>query len=357
MKILFVTPGYPPDIGGIENVVKELSVRMSQSGNSVYVLTTSKKEIGMEKVSELLTVERVRSISPNNSYHLPIGLGKRLREIRGQFDIIHAHGYHSFPALVSYLNRGDTPFVISCHYHRNSHKFFRNILLKPYKLLTWNMINKSRCVFCVSKAEETLVKEDFSPKRTEVIHNGVITPLLGTIEENNEYRIVMLGRLEKYKNQEIGIEFVQGNPKYQLDIIGDGPDYARLRRLVESEGLTERVRFHRGISEQEKAQILARSSVLFSLSNHESFGLVILEAISMGIPTVASDLPSHREISHELEYGVYLVNQYDQNDISSAVKEIDIQKGGYGNKNIERFHWSNITDRYLNTYESLIKQN
>ena len=354
MRILFVTPGYPPDIGGIENVVKELSERMSDSGNQIYVLATSKKKIGVERISEHLTIERVRAISPNNAYHYPIGLGKRLRALRGQFDIIHAHGYHSLPALVSYLNRGKTPFVISCHYHRHSHKLFRNILLKPYKLLAKKMINGSRCVFCVSKAEESLVKEDFLPVRCEVIHNGVSAQRFNDNERNNEDRIVMIGRLERYKNQELGIEFIKVNPQYKLEIIGDGPDFGRLRKIVESEGIGDRVSFHRGISEGDKNRILAKCSVLFSLSNHESFGLVILEAVSRGIPVIASDIPSHREIYDALKCGVNLVDQNDLEKISLAVKNIDLWKGDLENKNIEKFHWGEITVRYLEAYESLM---
>ena len=58
MNVLFVTPGFPPDIGGIENVVAQLSHEMSLRGNGVHVLSTTndKNRVGIERVSDLLTV-------------------------------------------------------------------------------------------------------------------------------------------------------------------------------------------------------------------------------------------------------------------------------------------------------------
>tara|TARA_B100001250_G_scaffold413658_1_gene448520 strand:+ start:1041 stop:2105 length:1065 start_codon:yes stop_codon:yes gene_type:complete len=354
MRILFVAPGYPPDIGGIESVVQQLSIEMSENGNQVYVLAASRSGFGVQKISKNLTVERLRSISPNNSYHLPIGLGRRLRALREEYDLVHAHGYHSFPALVSFLYRGNTPFFISCHYHRYSHKAFRNFLLKPYKTIASKMVNRSHCVFCVSGAEKSLVEEDFKPKSCKVIHNGVAYPEKIIDGSKNENRIVMIGRLEKYKNQEVAIRFLKKNNEYKLDLVGDGPDFQRLRKIVRNEELGDRVVFHGRVSEKDKNRIISRCSALLTLSEHESFGLVILEALSMGKPVMASDIPSHREIFEEVGDGVILVDQNNIEEIILKMHDIESYQGNVENEKIEKFRWGRIAEDYLRAYNEIL---
>ncbi len=349
-----MTPGYPPDIGGIENVVQNLSEEMSKKGNEIYVLAASRSELGVERISENLIIERFRSISPNNSYHYPIGLKGRLKAIREDFDIIHAHGYHSFPALVSFLNRGKVPFFISCHYHRHSHKAFRNFLLKVYKIIAKRMVNFADCVFCVSRAEEILVKEDFEPKDCKVIHNGVVFPNIDTDDEICEDRIVMIGRLERYKNQENAIKFLKRNQNYKLDLVGDGPDFQRLRKIVGEEDLEERVVFHGRVSEKDRDLIISRAKALFTLSEHESFGLVILESLSMGKPVIASDIPSHREIFEEVGDGVILVDQNNIEEITLKMQDIEAYRGRVRNENVEKFRWKRIAEEYLSVYKKMV---
>ena len=330
---LIITRNFPPDIGGIENVVGQLSEEMSLRGNSVYVLSTTndKKRVGVEKLSDFLRVERIPAFSPKGAYHFPIGLRRRMRQIRGDFDIIHAHGYHSFPGLVAYANRGSTPFVFSCHYHRKSHKFFRNMLLIPYRKIAKRMVNGSDCVFCVSKAEKELVIHDFSPKKCEVLHNGVSIEEVDSSIGKRQESLVMIGRLERYKNHHIAIESLTKIPTICLDIIGDGPEYSRLEKMVISNGLETRVKFHRGVTEKKKMKILTRSSALLTLSDHESFGLVILEAASVGTSVIASKIPSHEEISAKLETGVTLVNTNSIEEITQAIS--DYQSGKFVKQN------------------------
>ena len=210
------------------------------------------------------------------------------------------------------------------------------------------------CVFCVSRAEKILVEEDFEPKSCKVIHNGVALPEIDTEESAHENRIVMIGRLERYKNQETAIRFLKRSQKYNLDLIGNGPDYQRLRNIVRDEGLGDRVVFHGEVSEKEKGQILSRCSALFTLSDHESFGLVILESIGMGKPVIASDIPSHREIYEEVGDGVNLVNQNNIDEIILKMQDIESHQGKVKNDNIEKFRWGKITEDYLREYRKIL---
>ena len=63
--------------------------------------------------------------------------------------------------------------------------------------------------------------------------------------------LVMIGRLERYKNHHIAIESLTKIPTICLDIIGDGPEYSRLEKMVISNGLETRVKFHRSYRKEE----------------------------------------------------------------------------------------------------------
>ena len=102
-------------------------------------------------------------------------------------------------------------------------------------------------------------------------------------------------------------------------------------------------------------EILTRSSALLTLSDHESFGLVILEAASVGTSVIASKIPSHEEISAKLETGVTLVNTNSIEEITQAIRESLDRRDSEINENIEKFHWRKIADEYLALYGEIIK--
>ena len=352
MKILYVSPGFPPDIGGIEEVVRRLSVELSENGDMVKVLapTNNREMIGEFQINENLTVERVKGYSPGGSYHFSPEIGRKVKQIADDFDLIHAHGYHAFPSMHAFLSRGGTPFVLSCHYHGRSHSSFRNLLLRIYRPFGGRMVRKSDCVFLVSAAEKKVLESHFRPNMTAVIHNGHSVP--ENTEKRSKGRIVSIGRLESYKNHAITIDCVLKNPALELDIIGDGPEYSRLRKKVEASKAGNRVRFHRGADDEEKWKIVGGASCLVSLSEIESFGMVLVEGASMGLRVVASNIPSHREIAEVLG-GIELVDIKDPSTLESSIVNAAMGKE-LSYKGIKRFHWSEVSKRYLEVYREIL---
>ena len=352
MKILYVSPGFPPDIGGIEEVVRRLSMEISENGDRVRVLAPTNKRdmIGEFQVNDNLTVERVRGYSPSGAYHFSPEIGRRVKEIAGDFDLIHAHGYHAFPSMHAFLSRGRTPFFLSCHYHGRSHSFFRNVLLRMYRPFGRRMVQKSDCVFLVSAAEKKVLESHFRPNMTAVIHNGHSVP--ENTEKKSKGRIVSIGRLESYKNHAITIDCVLKNPDLELDIIGDGPEYSRLSKKVEDSKAGDRIRFYRGVSDEEKWKILGKASCLVSLSEIESFGIVLVEAASMGLRVVASDIPSHREIAESLD-GLELVNAKNSEEVEDSINSA-ASSDSIAYRGIEKFEWSRVSERYLEEYRKIL---
>ncbi|WP_420383835.1 glycosyltransferase family 4 protein [Novosphingobium sp.] len=105
-------------------------------------------------------------------------------------------------------------------------------------------------------------------------------------------KLCFVGRLVPYKNADIAIRAscdLLRLGKAHFDIVGDGPERARLVQIVQELGISDRVTFHGWRSHSEVAAILGRSDLLVFPSIREFGGGVVLEAMAAGtVPVVAS---------------------------------------------------------------------
>ncbi len=115
--------------------------------------------------------------------------------------------------------------------------------------------------------------------------------------------LVFVGRLELNKGvHELLALFETLAPRFpelRLRVVGDGPERAALERQLTAVGLIGRVEMVGAVApEQVEAEL--RSADLFVFpSHHESWGLALVEAMAVGLPVVASDIPGIREATGE----------------------------------------------------------
>jgi len=108
-------------------------------------------------------------------------------------------------------------------------------------------------------------------------------------------RLIAIGRLNSYKRFDWLIRAVASTSAvHSLDLIGEGPDRPRLEALArELMPVSCSVRFHGRVSEERKQQLMAEADLLVLPADrcNEAFGIVQLEAMACGIPSLAFDLP------------------------------------------------------------------
>ena len=358
MRILLVSHRYSPDIGGIEEVVGQHARILVEKGNDVRVITTS-KDRGMigEREEEGVKINRFACFSPNDAYFFSGKMGRYVGAIAEEYDIIHAHNYHAFPALHAFRNRRTKPFVLSAHYHGGSNSKLRNLLLGPYKLLSRKMVEGSDAIVCVSESEKNILERDFRLPETYVNHNAVEVEGFELGQKKDE--ICVVGRLEKYKNVDkviLALEEakLEGIRDLTLNIIGDGPDKKRLEGIVSKRGLSESVVFHGFVSEEEKGSIIGSCSCLLTLSSHESFGITIIEAAKHGLRVIASEIPPHRELATILGEGVSLVNPRNVSGTAELIIDCINNKKRPVFDNIVDFSWERNIERLSRIYEQTI---
>jgi glycosyltransferase involved in cell wall biosynthesis len=112
------------------------------------------------------------------------------------------------------------------------------------------------------------------------------------------WSVVFIGRLVSTKGVHILLQAIHElrDLEFQLHIVGDGPERARLEADVRSLGLEERVVFHGSLVGDEREQVLAKAKIVVMPSLCETFGLVALENMARGKVLIASGIGPLSEV-------------------------------------------------------------
>ncbi len=127
IRVLHVSPSFPPDKGGIANHVSNLCIYLTKQGNNISIIAPKSihnkiesKVKGFEHIHRTSSFYLPRWPYPTlRSVSIPIDLGLRMGSFiqKGSFDIIHAHGHH-YPIswlAINYAKKYDVPCVLTLH--------------------------------------------------------------------------------------------------------------------------------------------------------------------------------------------------------------------------------------------------
>lgn len=390
MKILMLTWEYPPRIvGGIARVVHDLSKRLIKDGHEVTVVTyrdnAGVPEYENDKGVNVYRVDNYM-IHPNNFIdwimQLNFNLIAKATEIinkEGGFDVIHAHDWLVTYAAKSLKNAYDIPIVATIHATeagRNSgiHDDTQRYINDTEWLLTY-------------EATEVIVNSNFMKNdlqrlfglpydKINVIPNGINLNNFTGIERDYDFRrqyamdnekiILYVGRLVYEK----GIQhLIAAMPKIlsnyhdaKLVIAGKGGMIDDLKAETSSLGLDNKVYFT-GYMDSKKVQKMYKcADVAVFPSTYEPFGIVALESMLAGVPTVVSDVGGLDEI---VTHGVDGMKSYagNPNSIADSVTALlyDHQLATNISKKArqkvkEQFNWEKIAQDTHFTYEKAICQ-
>ncbi|MBI5578627.1 MAG: glycosyltransferase family 4 protein [Deltaproteobacteria bacterium] len=140
---------------------------------------------------------------------------------------------------------------------------------------------------------------------------------------NGEY-ILFIGTLEPRKNLKTLIlayhRLNQKKPIGPLMVVGGrGWGYEDIFRLVSNLGLEKKVIFTGFIDDREKFNLLQRATVFVYPSLYEGFGIPVLEALSLGVPTITSNVSSMPEVAGD---AALLVDPLNVCQLSAALKDL-----------------------------------
>lgn len=303
--MLLVSPGFPPELGGIERHVSRLATGLIEDAGWEVTVATFAGPDAPYATGEVrgAVVHRFPLDVQRTAYRWSGDLRRWLAEHHASFDVVHVHGYHSLPALAAAAAK-PAAWVFTPHYHGTGHTPVRRVLHRGYRPAGRWLMRRAGAVVCVSEAEAALVTRHFpgTVGRVSVIPNGVDQPDI-SVPPMSTGKVVVLssGRLEEYKGVEGVVQAAQElEDRFTIVITGEGPQLETLRRLVERLEVAGRVQLMGNLPLPELQRWQRSATVYVTLSTSEAFNLGAYEAASAGARIVASDIPAHREMLHRL---------------------------------------------------------
>ncbi len=183
--------------------------------------------------------------------------------------------------------------------------------------------------------KKDLIAWDIPSTNITVIHAGLIRPKIKKLPPKEKNKtIIYLGALAKDKGVEDALivfsQLTQISPDWQFWVVGKAdPRYLnKLIIQVKHLNLDKKIKFWGFVTENKKFELLARAHILLNPSIREGWGLVVIEAASVGTPTIAFDVAGLQDSIVNGKTGI-LVKKYLVEDLTKAVVDLINDSGLY----------------------------
>ncbi len=299
-----------PSHGGSGIVATELGLAMAARGNEVHFISYA-PPVRLKGYTENVQFHQVITDNYPVFHHPPytLSLATKLVEVACEHDLDLVHVHYAIPhATCAFLARemlGERGLPTVTTLHGTD---ITLVGVQPaFHTAVRFSIEQSDGVTAVSEWLRARTLEAFRIKKPiEVIPNFVDTGrfapgarALGRSSFLCQGRKVIMhaSNFRAVKNIPGVIRIfhrIQEQVPANLVLIGDGPELPTAHEMVRSLGLTDRVYFL-GIQDA-MDELLVQTDLLLLPSDHESFGLVALEAMSAGVPVIATDRGGTREL-------------------------------------------------------------
>ena len=361
-----------PSIGGSGLVATQLGIHLAERGHDVHFISYA-------------TPFKLQHYRPRIQFHAvdPIeyplfhqtlytfSLTAKIIEVVEQFDLDIVHAHYSIPhSLCAHLAREITgrDFRIVTTLHGTD----VTIVGQDRPLFPINKygIEKSDHVTTVSGFQRDYTKARLGiAKEIEVIYNFIDPEAFKPREQPQrclappEERLIMhIGNFRQPKNPagvlQTFLRVAREVPNARLVLVGEGPELGSFRQGCREHHLCDRITYLGAIDNVET--VLPMADCVLQPSYHESFGMVLLEAMACGVPTVSSNVDGIPEVVVHGETGYY-AGPDDHDALAAHVVKIcrdpclQQRLGQAGRQRaISHFHHDRIIPQYLACYERLL---
>lgn len=365
MKIIQVTPGYPPSIGGVQNCVKQLSEGLAKLGHEVTVFTCSGGT--KNKNSESGKNPAVHYLNSWQFAHTPITLSLFFKLCSIPRDsIIHVHISQAFVPEIVYLISKIRKIPYVAHFHLDigpSGKL--GFLLPIYKrLFLMPVLKSAQKVVVLTRQYKSLIRRRYHiSRRVVIIPNGVDKEFFfptkkSTFQDN--FNLLFVGRLSIQKRVDVLVASVPLiKNKITLHIVGEGELMSQINKMVTDRGLNN-VILHGSKTGKRLLDFYRRADIFVLASRQEGLPLVLLEAMAGGVPIIASDVVGNHEFVGNTGL---LVNPPTPENFAAQIdrliedKDLAHELSCRGRKRALQYSWSKIVTRFEKMYAGVPSEN
>ena len=359
--------------------------KFDSGGLNVYVQQIS-KQLSNENNVTVVTAEKAENFKTDNLdfYSLDLfepGLSVDDKEIHLQefkikleenfelenFDIIHAHYWLSGLVAKQISEEKNIPYVFSSH--------SLGVFLEGYNKERVDcekmVMTSSNFVTASSHYEHVMISENYKidenkiKKITPGLDRKIFTPDLNLPRENI---FLSIGRIQEQKRQLETIKFLNNFRKIDSNFLcyfiggpsgKSGDDYlAELEESVKEFNLESHVEFLGNLPQTKIKDFMNKSKLLIHTSQYETFGLVAIEANSMGVPILSINTGSLIEIIENNKNG-YFAEDFMDNHANNFVKDLLNDDDYFNNvmnqciQKSKKYNWEETADSLLKTYQDV----
>jgi phosphatidylinositol alpha-mannosyltransferase len=359
--------------GGVGEVVRALQDGLSKKGHYVRILTPKPRDYDGEISEEIITLGmsvKTKAFA-GTAWQWSVSVdNSEVEEVlkREKFDVLHFHEpWIPFwsQQLVQRSNAVNIATLHAASFDNMGSKSVKNVVT-PY---TKPMIKYFDEFTAVSQAATTYF-HSLSDRPVQIIPNGIDIKRYSkrpstAVRHPKMKTIFYVGRLEDRKGVKFLLraynELSAKHKDVQLLIAGTGPDENKLRDYV-SELKIPRVTFLGYINDEEKIHQMHKADVFCSPARYgESFGIVLLEAMAAGTPTIAGDNSGYVSTMQGLG-SISLVNPQDTIDFARRLELFifsdELRKiwQKWAKEYVKQFDYKQVVDMYEKCYKKALKE-
>jgi glycosyltransferase involved in cell wall biosynthesis len=318
MHVLVIPSWYPQfdgDPGG--SFFREQAIALSKRLNKVGVLFPNQRSlrelinpaavpsgvISVQDQGTCLVQRQGYNWTPRINYGIAqqwilhgLPLFKRYVALHGMPDVLHAHSALYAGLLAKAISEATgIPYLVTEH---STGYFAGNLSVWQLKTAR-TVFNSSAANVAVSKSLANLMEDQYQYRAPWNVVPNIVSeqffkePLL-LKEGERSTKFVHVALLNPIKRQQVLIDAVRlcseaGRSDLKLTIVGDGPERSALEKSVLSSGLEKQVFFSGMQPRAAISTVLADHDVFLLSSDYETFGVVVAEALAVGLPCITTD--------------------------------------------------------------------
>ena len=246
-----------------------------------------------------------------------------------------------------YANKSIKKVAWEHNHHHGNVKYAKNIVESCKNMDTLVLVSDSLRSFYKKKMKE----ENYKCKCVCIPNTVSIIPTTTSALTRNH--LISIGRFSKEKGMPDLIDVFKlahdQNKELILDLVGDGPQKNMVVDKIYEYGLEKSVIVHGFISQEEIGELLKNASLYLMTSFTESFGIVLIEAMSYGVPCLAyKSAEGACDLIEEGKNG-YLIEDRDPDKM--AIKILEVMKDSKKRKELGK----NAREKSLNYSTDVVK--
>ena len=358
------------DGGGMSVYVQQISKYLSEN-HSVTVVTGEKADSFTDKNLEFISLDIFESELnvEDKEIYLQEFKNKLVDSLDlNSFDVIHAHYWLSGLVAKEISNELNIPFIFTSHSlgifldgYNKERVDCEKIVMTATNLVTASSVFETMLIADTYKIDENKIK-----KITPGVDRKIFIPDLSVEKENI---ILSIGRIQEQKGQLQTIEFLNNFKKIQNDFkcyfVGGpsgkhGNEYLHeLKQTIKDFNLDKHVEFLGDLPQTEIIELFKKAKLLIHTSKFETFGLVAIEANTMGVPVLTSNNGSLMEIIENNKNGYLSENLIDSN-VNNFVNNLFNNVTKYEETHLscieksKKYDWMKTANELESLYQQLV---